>query len=329
MDLDDPLALDHARVAGVPLLQEGLGERRAVDRPGVLEGPLVVVPRRQPAHLVLDGEHAGRAELAEPADAGVRLLQGLEALGQLAELLRIRRLRRLAPAHDDRLEALGAHHRAHARAAVGAVDHVHDRGEAHAVLARRADLRDLGLRIADLLLEEAVDVGRDLAPEVPGGPELGPAVVEPEVDGRRRLAREDERVGARGAHLGGEEAAALAVADGAGERRARAGGHAALPGDGQARERAHGHHEHVVGAERIGARRHGLQQEVRRERAPAGVRAVDVLGHGPGLDGAAGQVHVIDGRRECHARSPLPPAARTGTAASSPWDTRGRPRLPR
>src|SRR3990172_3649869 len=100
-------------------------------------------------------------------------------------------------------------------------------------------------------------------------------------------------------------------------------------GGGEAGEGGQGNHERVGGAERIGARRHGLQQEVRRERAPAGVRAVDVLGHGPGLDGAAGQIHVIDGRRECHARSPLPPAARTGTAASSPWDTRGRPRLPR
>src|SRR3989304_3708818 len=102
------------------------------------------------------------------------------------------------------------HPRAQARAAVGAIDHVHDRGEAHEVLARGADLSDLHLLVADLLLEEAVDLSGDLAPEVCGGTQLGLAVVEPEVHGLLGLSGEDDRVGAGGPHLGGEEAAALA-----------------------------------------------------------------------------------------------------------------------
>src|SRR3989304_3656258 len=90
--------------------------------------------------------------------------------------------------------------------------------------SRRADLGDLRLRVA-LLLEQAVHVGGDLAPEVPGGLELRPAVVEPEVHGRGRLAGEDERVGAGHAHLGGGEAAAPAV----GDRGGGGGGGAAPP----------------------------------------------------------------------------------------------------
>src|SRR6266508_2690268 len=87
VDLDRALALDHAGVAGVALLEDGLGERRAVDVLGLLERALAVVPRGLPADLVLDGEHPGRPVFAEPHDAGVRLLELLQPLDEAAESL--------------------------------------------------------------------------------------------------------------------------------------------------------------------------------------------------------------------------------------------------
>ena len=299
MDLDRPLALDHAGIAGVALLQDRLGERGAVDVLGLREGALGVVPRGLAARLVLDGEHARRAVFPEPHDAGVGFLQLLEALDETAELLGRRGLGTLRAADDHGLQALRSHHRAQSRAAVGAVDHVHDGGEADEVLTGGPDLRDLRLRIADLLLEHAIRVGRHLAPQMPGGLELCLAVVQPEVDGLLGLPREDEGIGARRPHLGREEAAALAVADGAREGRARAGGHAALPRDGEAGQRAHGHDEDVVGSERIGARRDLLEEEICRERAPARVLSVYLLGERRLLDAALAEIDVVHSAGEC------------------------------
>ena len=218
MHLHHALALHHARVAGVALLEDRLHHRGAVDLAGLVERALGVVAGGMAAQLVLDAEHPGGAVLAEPLDAGVDLLHLLEALGQLAELLGHRRLGRLGAAHDDGLQALGAHHRAHAGAAVRAVRHVHDRGEAHQVLAGWPDLRYFGLRIADCLLQEPIDLAGHLAPQVLRRAQLGLAVGEPEIDRLGRAAGEHDRVGAGAAHLGREEPTALAVADRAGER---------------------------------------------------------------------------------------------------------------
>src|SRR3990170_2998584 len=49
-------------------------------------------------------------------------------------------------------------------------------------------------------------------------------------------------------------------------------------------ERAHGHDQHVVGAERVGAHGNGLQEEVRGQRAAAGIFPIDVLGQDLRLD---------------------------------------------
>src|SRR5207248_3717172 len=107
-DLDHALALDHARVAGVALLEDRLHHRGAVDLAGLLERAFRVVARGLAAHLVLYAQHAGRAVLAEPGDTRIDLLHLLEPLGELAELVRHRRLGRLAAAHHDRLEPLAA-----------------------------------------------------------------------------------------------------------------------------------------------------------------------------------------------------------------------------
>ena len=299
MHLDHALALDHTGIAGVAFLEDGLDQRGAVDVLALLEGALGVVARGLAAHLVLDGEHPRRAVLTEPLDAGVGLFELLEPLDEPAKELGHGRLRRFGPAHDHRLEPLRSHDGAETGAPVRAIDHVHDGGEAHAILPGGADLGDLHLLVAQLFLDERVHLARDLAPEMLGGPELGLAVVEPEVDRLLRLAGEDEGIRSRRAHLGGEESAALAVADGPGERRAGAGRHAALAGDGEPGERAHRHDQDIVGAEGIGARGNRLQQKVGGEGAASRVLAVDVFGQGFGLDGAATQVDVVHGGGEC------------------------------
>jgi hypothetical protein len=103
--------------------------------------------------------------------------RGRRAIGDLGP--------RLA-AHGHGLEVLGSHHRAHARAARGAIRHVHDRGETHALLARRPGLRDLDLLVAELLADERVHLAGEFAPQVPGGAQFGHAVVDPQVTARPR-----------------------------------------------------------------------------------------------------------------------------------------------
>ena len=58
------------------------------------------------------------------------------------------------PAHSDGLQVLAAHHGAHARAAVGAIGHIHDGCKAYHLLTARPHLGNFDLRIAEFLLDQ-------------------------------------------------------------------------------------------------------------------------------------------------------------------------------
>ena len=145
-----------------------------------------------------------------------------DPLGVLADELGVGHLELQLAADGDGLQVLRAHHRAHARSAGGVLEVVDDAGVADQVLAARADLRGPDALVAKLRADRLLGLERVQAPEVRGVAQLGLAVVDPEVDRLRRLALEDDRVEAGVLELGAEEAADVALAVAAGQRRLRA-----------------------------------------------------------------------------------------------------------
>ena len=295
LGLDRPLAPDGTRVAGLAVLEDRGGHRGAADLLVVLELAGVVVEGRQAARRVLSLEHAlGSVDPQVQDVAVVRDLVGAPA-GELAEGRGVGEGQLLAgAAHDDGLEVLGAHHRAHAGAAVGAVGHVHDRGEADQLLAGRAGLGDLDLVVTELGLEEIVHLGRGPAPQVTGGAQLGLAVVEPQVDGLRRPPGDDESDEAGEVELGREEAACLAVADAVGEGRAGIDRDPALAGDRRPGQEAVHHGQHVGRIEPVRARLHPLEDVVEPHRGAAEVGPEERLGRVLVLERAGREVDVQD-----------------------------------
>ena len=217
---------------------------------------------RQHPNRLLDARGLRRAVLGQPGDIGRGEQFGTDTR-QLVETLFVGDGVILPPGgapHDDRLEVLAAHDCAHARAAVGAIAHVDDGRIAHSPFAGWTDLRYLDTVVAQLLLQDRLHLARDLRPQVAGVAQLVTAVVHPQVDGMGCLALEEEAVEAGELHLGGKEAAALGVADGAGEGALGAGGHAALAGDGRAGRHTHGERQDVLGSQRIDSGGHLLEQ---------------------------------------------------------------------
>jgi hypothetical protein len=99
-------------------------------------------------------------------------------------------------------------------------------------------------------------------------------IVEPEIDRLCCLAQNDDAVETGVFHLRREEAARLRVADRARQGRPGVGGHAALPREGRAGEHAQHQRQHVVGAKRIGAGRHVLEDVVHAKVCAAHVGAI-------------------------------------------------------
>ena len=141
-DAVDVLAADGARHAARARL---LARRRQLFRrrgsSASSNVPALKVARRQRAEAV-EREQIGRgAELA--VLRGGRTERAFrQVAAERGELARVRPLAPLRAAHGDRLDVLGAEHRA-AAAAAGVAAVVRDRGVAHPALAGRADRRDL------------------------------------------------------------------------------------------------------------------------------------------------------------------------------------------
>jgi hypothetical protein len=223
LGLDDPLATDDAGVAGVaaelvlrprfraaqqfqvkPLAADGLGR-------GNIHDAAVPIVRRQTARSLLAHHRVGRAVAAEALHVAALGHQFRPAARQGDDGLLVRRSDRQRAANGDGLQVLAAHHRADAGAAPGAVAHVHHGGEIGQLFARRADLGDLDLLVAVFGFQDRIDVVGIAAPQVAGVAQLGRAVVDPQVDRRRRRAADDDGVEAGKLQFGRPEAARLAV----------------------------------------------------------------------------------------------------------------------
>ncbi len=182
--LDGALAAHRARIAGLPRREDRRGHRLAGDRLVAIELAGVVVEGRQAAGGVLALQHALGPVRAQAEDVGVIGDLGGAPPGELAQGLDVgHRHLPVRAAHHDRLEVLGAHDGAHAGSAIRPVAHADDRGQADALLAGRSDRRHLDLRVVELLFEQIGGRGRGLAPQVARRPQLGLAIVDPQVDG--------------------------------------------------------------------------------------------------------------------------------------------------
>ncbi len=248
--LDHALAAHRAGVAGVAPLEDGVGHPLPADRLRPVEHAAGPVAGGQAAALLLDQHRLGGAVQAHRVNIRIGEVPRPPA-GQLVQPLLIGQRRAVFAPHRNRLEVLRSHHRAHAGTPVGAVAHAHDRGEAHALLARRADLEHFDLLVAQLRLERVLCLARDLAPQVRGVAQLGLAVVNPQVDWTRRPPLDHDRVEPGELHLGGEEPARLRIAHRASQRGAGDRRQAALAGDRRAGQHTQGEGEHVLRAERV------------------------------------------------------------------------------
>jgi hypothetical protein len=209
LDLDLALARDGAGVAGAAVDQDGVPHGLAADGLGALEGAVAEVARRQDAAGLEQQDAARRADLVEAVGGAIVVL--LEP-GQLALGLRlVVGDGRLGAAHDDGLEVLGPHHGAEPGPAVEVLELVHEGREAHPALAGDAALEDPHALVAQLRLDAVLDFARELAPVGRGIAELDRVVLDEDIDGRGRLAADDDAVPAGRAQLRPPPASRLAL----------------------------------------------------------------------------------------------------------------------
>ncbi len=144
---DAHLAARHrAPVAGVVLLEVPLLHGVRVDLVDVLEGGGLEVARGQAAEGVEHLEVLRGAELRVVGPRGLQFRH--RGLADGGDLVGVRQRDLPGALHDDALEVLGAHHRAGAAPAEGALVHV-DVGDPHEPFTRGADGHGAGLRFAE------------------------------------------------------------------------------------------------------------------------------------------------------------------------------------
>src|SRR5262249_46259745 len=269
LDVHDLLAADGARVAGGHFHAQLIAHGNRIHLRDGLAG----------AHPIVENGHAALEVLALHGGAGAELVKravllvhrGRHPFRDGGEARLVRDLHRLPAADGDGLEPLAAHHGAHAGAAGHLVEIIDDAGEPNEVLAGGTDLRRAKTVGGGLGEDRPVDVAGDAAPQVARIAKLHGAVVDPEIDRARRHAVHDDRVPPGPLELGAPVSAGLRLAEASGERRF--GTHAVTAGSGhrRARDDAGSEDQHVVGAERVRALRHVLEQVMRDQSPAAGV----------------------------------------------------------
>ena len=179
----------------------------------------------------------------------------------------------------DRLEQLGAHHRAHARPSARTTLEAPDDGEVDHVLAALADVQDPGaLPVAGV--DPLVRVHRALAPDLVGGQELDPVVVDGQEGGPLRPPLDDQGVVARLAELVRDARAEVPVPVAARGRGLGGDDRLARVGGRDARDGADGDHELVLRAERVDPRGELVVQDLDREPATADPGVGELLREG-------------------------------------------------
>ena len=286
------LARHRARVARATVDQDRVAHLLAADVLGALERAVAEVAGGQDA-AGLQCEHAaGRAELVEAVGGAIVML--LEEDQLLLRAVLVGGRGRLAAAHDDRLQLLGAHDRAQAAAPVEMLQLVHDGGVAHEVLTRHPALQRAHALVTQLHLDAVLHLARELAPVRRRITEFDLVVLDPQVHRRLGRAVDDDAVPTRRAQLRSPPAARLRLAIAAGQRRLRRRRVAVRSREREPVDHTRREHEHVVRPERLGARLHVAQQDVRGERAAAEVLAIRRLGNLLRAGRAARQVDVQD-----------------------------------
>ena len=117
-----------------------------------------------------------------------------QVLRHLPEPLRVVHLHLLRPPDGHGLEVLRPHHRPHAGPAVDMLELVHHAGEAHKVLPARPDQRHPRPLFANLFLDRVLRRARLQPPDLFRRPDLGLAVVDPQVRRLLRPSRDDHGV---------------------------------------------------------------------------------------------------------------------------------------
>jgi hypothetical protein len=101
----------------------------------------------------------------------------------LADLVAIDAIQVHGAARHDGLELLGPHYRAHARTAGGILETIHYAGVLDHALAARPDHDGIGPRLSQLLAQKLLGLFGGLAPEMRGVPDLGLAILDPDIHG--------------------------------------------------------------------------------------------------------------------------------------------------
>ena len=200
----------------------------------------------------------------------------------------------MPPANDDRLEHLAPHDGTHSGAAVGTVRHRDDRRKPDLLLSGRPHLENLDTRVVEFLFENPIDLVGRLAPQVRGVAQFGFALLDPEVDRLWGDAANDDAVEAGELEFRGPEAAGLAIADRAGERRLGDDGAATLPCDGCAGRPGEHEREGVLRPVRVGAGRGVLQEVVEAEGTATEVGPVALFGWLLDVEGPGREVDMKD-----------------------------------
>ena len=227
-------------------------------------------------------------------------------LGGASEALRLGRPQHTRAAHRDGLEPLGAHDRAQPTAAGGARPVHHHARAAHAALTGRPDGRDAGLCSPGAAPQLSLRLPDVQAPQVICGPQFCAAIMDPQVHGTRRLARDHDRVEAGVLQLRGKVAARIGHADAAGQRVLGVDGQPAARRRQSPGERAGAEGHDVRRVERIRAGRH-LSEEDPLADAAAAERVAQVVRGGLCLHRPGSQVYPQDPPcPECAGHAPAP-----------------------
>jgi hypothetical protein len=263
----------------------------ARDLHGLVEVALLEVPRGEDVAAVRGVDDGARAEAFHAlAEHRVVLEELADLFRVLPELVGILHLE-LALARDTHgLEALRAHHRAHARAPRNALVR-DDPGIENGVLTRRPDDR-----VVRLPAQLALGLVGALAPQVRSVEELHRIglAVDLEPHRRRRFALHHQDVDPRLLHAQGEGAPAGGVSDPPGERALADHRKPVGLGGDRPVQRTRGEDQQVLRAERVDARAGAVVQEPRPVPLSADVEPRDLLVEGLKRERPRGEIHLED-----------------------------------
>ena len=239
------------------------------------------------------GGHPGRAVLAEDLEHPL-LFHPFAILGDgLLHALGVGQRDRRVAHGDDRLEPLRAHHGAQPAAARGPALVVDHRGQQAHPLAGRPDAGQAGL-LAVLLLDRVFQVVGVEAPPGVGRKELGPAVIQEEIDGSALMPRKMTPSKPAALHDRAERSPGIGVAPSAGFRALGHDEVAVAAQGGRAGEHAGEEPEMVLGPEGVDARFLEIVEVVRPQAVTSEILQVGLVAGSLDGDRLLGQIDHED-----------------------------------